>query len=383
VFAGGTFTTIGGQPRHRLAAVDAQGAALSWNPAPNGNVDALAVSGSVIYAGGEFTGLYASTRKYLAALDRNGVLKAWNPNADGPVLTLALSGATVYAGGSFTTIGGQPRQRLAAIDAGGNPRAWNPGADWPVRALALWGSTVYVGGEFYNVAGQPRNRLAAIDTGGALLAWNPSADRAVHALAIEPDLGRGETIYAGGEFSTVAGRTRRRLAAIDVQGAATSWNPQGYETVGDQEVVYALRYADGVLYAGGLFSHIGPQGRRNLAAIGFAGDLRPWAPAANNVVWTLAVSGRTIYVGGEFTQIYNVPGVVPRNGLAAIDIDGTLKPWDPNASDPGHVYSLGVSDGAVHAGGSFSQVGDRVAGGFVTLVPATATTAAVLGCGRR
>lgn len=370
VFTGGTFTRIGGQPRHHVAALDSAGAALPWAPNPNASVEALAVGGNAVYAGGEFTGLNALQRAYLAVLDANGAPKAWNPAANGPVLALAASPSTLYAGGSFSEIAGQPRARLAAIDAAsGVPLAWNPGADGQVRALGLWGGTVYVGGEFSHVAGQPRSKLAAVASSGGLLPWNPGADRAVYTLAVAPDLGHGESIYVGGEFNTIAGQTRRRLAQVDVVGQPTPWNPNGLSPIGANEVVYSLRYANDVVYIGGSFGRIGDIGRKSLAAVTSAGNLLPWSPAVNNIVWSLAAKGDTIYVGGEFTQIFYPGPVETRNGLAAIGIDGALKAWDPNAANPGLVYSVAAGSNALYIGGDFTQLGDAVAGAFATLAP--------------
>ena len=52
VYAGGKFTSIGGQPRNYIAALDATGAATNWNPNANAEVNALALGGSTVYAGG-------------------------------------------------------------------------------------------------------------------------------------------------------------------------------------------------------------------------------------------------------------------------------------------------------------------------------------------
>jgi len=55
VYVGGGFTSVGGQARNRLAALDAStGNATSWNPNADSWVNALAVSGSTVYVGGEF-----------------------------------------------------------------------------------------------------------------------------------------------------------------------------------------------------------------------------------------------------------------------------------------------------------------------------------------
>ena len=58
MYVGGRFTSIGGQTRNGLAALDASsGAATDWNPnvptsSPINPVDAVAVTGSALFAGG-------------------------------------------------------------------------------------------------------------------------------------------------------------------------------------------------------------------------------------------------------------------------------------------------------------------------------------------
>ena len=65
----GYFWNIGGQPRHRIAALDVvTGEATSWNPDVNGSVYALAVSEGTVYAGGEFTSIGGQTEIILLLL---------------------------------------------------------------------------------------------------------------------------------------------------------------------------------------------------------------------------------------------------------------------------------------------------------------------------
>ncbi|MEO5618437.1 MAG: T9SS type A sorting domain-containing protein, partial [Candidatus Eisenbacteria bacterium] len=69
VYAGGLFSNIGGAGRNRIAALDATtGVATGWDPNPNNNVFALAVSGSTVYAGGGFTSIGGLPQSYIAAM---------------------------------------------------------------------------------------------------------------------------------------------------------------------------------------------------------------------------------------------------------------------------------------------------------------------------
>ena len=119
VYVAGEFSSVGGASRNNIAALDATtGQATAWNPnaARQGggqDVSALAVSGSTIYAGGSFTSIGGAMRDNIAALDAiTGNATAWNPDApNAAVKALVVSGSTVYAGGYFSSIGGEERQR--------------------------------------------------------------------------------------------------------------------------------------------------------------------------------------------------------------------------------------------------------------------------------
>ena len=66
-----------------------------------------------------------------------------------------------------------------------------------VTSMVVSGNTVYAGGYFTTVGDSARNHIAAIDkTSGIATDWKANADEPVFALAKS-----GATIYAGGDFS--------------------------------------------------------------------------------------------------------------------------------------------------------------------------------------
>jgi hypothetical protein len=217
---GGEFTSIGGQTRNDIAALDATtGLATAWDPDANNAVLALALSGATVYAGGRFSGagptIGGQSRNHIAALDATtGLATAWNPNASQSVEALAVSGSTVYAGGVFGTIGGLTRRGLAALDAvTGVPTAWdwNPTGPARVEVLAVSGSIVYAGGLFGTLGGQTRHNVAALDdVTGAALAWDPDANDLVDAIDVS-----GATVYVGGLFTVINGQPQTHIAAMN------------------------------------------------------------------------------------------------------------------------------------------------------------------------
>lgn len=336
LYIGGTFTEVrpasggAGVPRNGLAALDVTtGGIKSWDPHPNWpGILALAVSGPTVFAGGSFTSIDGQPREYVAALDGvTGEVGTWNAGSvydihDAGVYALAATDTTVYVGGAFYYIGGQYRDGLAALDATtGQATAWNPQAFAEVNALVVVGSTVYVGGEFSTMGGKTRNHIAALDVmTGAATSWSPTANYRVMDLGVS-----GNTVYAAGLFSMIGGALRNRVAALlATSGQAKGWNPDA------DSWVWSLAVADAAVYVGGNFTNVGGQPRNHIAALDRASGLAmPWDPNANGDVWALSVDGANVYAGGEFTQV---------QGLAR----GYIAAWELDVTDVSGEYQTGV-----------------------------------------
>ncbi len=160
-------------------------------------------------------------------------------------------------------------------------------------ASAMANTTVYVGGSFTTArpdgaaAGQntvPRSNLLAFNvTTGQLLSFspNPTFNGQIRAMAVSPDKTR---LYVGGEFTTVNGQPRSRIAAfnINVPTAALSLVDNFAPPVNYH--VRAVTATNSTVYAGGDFIGCGqcPAGvpgrlqrqQRRAARLGSAGHRR-------------------------------------------------------------------------------------------------------------
>lgn len=157
-------------PCSAIAALDeTTGTATVWNANADGSVVALAVSGTTVYAGGSFSTIGGQARANVAALDAtSAVATTWNPSASGIVYAFAVSGNTVYVGGRFSHVGGQLHEGIAAVDATtGAVASWSPelgaNAGATIYGVGFSGGALHAGGAFTTVHGQLRPNLAAFE----------------------------------------------------------------------------------------------------------------------------------------------------------------------------------------------------------------------------
>ncbi len=357
--AGRRLSSLGGQTRRLAAAIDAtSGAPTSWNPDPDGWVEALAVRDDVVFAGGRFHTIGGAARSCIAALDaETGAATAWNPGVDGEVAALAVAGSTLYAGGVFNQVGGFVHPFVAAIDADtGTPTSWNPSPNGGVHALAVHGSDVYLVGEFTSVGGQPRVYVAVVDAGsGSVAPVELNADGTVDVVVVDDT-----RVFLGGYFRLSGGQWRSGLAALDSQtGETTPWNPtlgryEGYDFLR----VWALAIHDTTLYVAGQFASAGGQPRKGVAAFGVTSALpTPWNPDPAGSVYSMAADGARVYLGGEFNFI----GSQSRSSIAAVDpISGLpVANWKPQPPISSKINAMTLRGSELIIAGRFSKIGSQ------------------------
>jgi hypothetical protein len=326
-------------------------------PQTNGRVNAVAYLGGTVYIGGSFTTVNGSTRNRLAAFNASdGTLLSWNPNANGVVraLTVSPAGTRVYVGGDFSAVGGAARSRVAALSpSSGAAFGWSPYVNDSVKAVTTSnsGATVYVGGDFDSAEGAGRQRLAAFNatSGNLSTTFKPNVSNGTgnFATVLSMDVSAdGNTLYFGGDFALVNGSSRRNAAAVSTGVASLrAWSPSATaDVVGEVTVSASGRtvFAGG-RSTGGYVQAYGPT----------VGGSPVWNVATNGDVEAIVVSSSILYVGGHFTTI----GGASRGHLAALRASGGgLESWNPDANGVFGAFGAAITSGRVAFGGEFTQV---------------------------
>jgi hypothetical protein len=213
-----------------------------------------------------------------------------------------------------------------------------PASSWQtngrVRAIAVAAGKIFIGGDFTSVRGPgaagggvARSHLAAFSLKtGALMPWNPRANGTVTALRVNP---AGTTIYVGGGFSKLMGRSRAHIGAITTSRThLRQWHANTNGTV------YGIAVSSTRVYFGGSFSRVKGFSRTRLAAVGTTSTARlaKWRANPNSSVRALTISpsGKRVFVGGDFTRVNGRA----HDHLVAVFTAGGLSPFRAHPTWP-------------------------------------------------
>jgi PKD repeat protein len=344
----------------------------------DGRVFAIAQTGNTMVIGGSFTSVAGAARQRVAAFNKTSgaLVTGFAPTVNGDVNAVipGPTANTVYIGGSFSQVNGTAKQFVALLNLTSgslistfNAPAFNFGF---VQDLVLRGSKLYVAGVFTAAGGHQHQGLVALnassgaldasmnvqftghhnDTGSGAQAWVGPSDIDVTA--------DGRTMVVIGNFKYADGLLRDQVATVDLSGpsaAVTSWSTTRYSPLCfnwafDQYVRGVSLSPDGTFFAisatGG-----GNPGTLCDATARFEVNTVPnsqptWIDqTGGDTLWGITVTAKAIYTGGHFRWENNPLGVdnpragaVPRAGMTALDVS-TGRPF---AWNPGHV-PLGVA----------------------------------------
>jgi hypothetical protein len=299
-------------------------------------VCAVLVSALVFVAGAQ--GVVAGSKPVLAS---------WQTN--GRVETIVISGSTAYLGGEFTSLrpsgnaigtGEVARNHAAAIDVEtGALLPWDPNANNTVQTIAVSGSTVYLGGTFGKVGGKTHTRLAAVDatSGIPIAAFKPKANAEVMSLAVGT-----AGLYAGGSFTSIDNVAHNYLAQVDLATGAlvTGWTG----SAGAKVNAIALTTDGSRLVVAGTFATLDGVTQREIGAVSPAtGALLGWTTHPSFPITTLAVDAHGVYAAGTGAG-GNVVAFSPATGAQL---------W--NGALDGNDQAIAVDSGNVYVGGHFNN----------------------------
>jgi uncharacterized delta-60 repeat protein len=354
LLVGGIFTSIGGAARANLARLTASGAADSFNPSPNGTVNAIAVDQNGILVGGNFFKIAGAIRNNIARLGLAGDLQSFNPGANNSVFALTIqSDHRILVGGIFTTIAGVDRGRIARLDpVTGAADPFRPDANGDVYSIALQGDgKILVGGAFTTIGRGTVTAIARLNQfNGFADGYRPTFNGQVFCIAVQPD---GKAL-AVGDFTTVEGFGRNRIARMEIDGRLD--RTLNLLMLGNSVIATAVQ-TDGKILIGGLFTAIRGVPRNNIARLNTDGSLdTTFNPNANSAVITIAVQpDGKILAGGFFTNI----GGASRKLIARLDAEtGLADSFNPSASELDTVEALSVlPNGKILVSGTFTSMG--------------------------
>ena len=365
----------------------------------DGRVEAIAIDGDKVFVGGSFTQIHDPLsdeiidQPYLFAYSKSSgdIIRDFDPVLNNDVFALETTGdgTGVFAGGVFNTINGESNRRgiVKLNDNGDRVSGFGARANALVKSLVRLGNTLYLGGNFSAIRNTPVENLAAIDTttGAVLPDINLNFDGAfsttitngvqgVDDIDITTD---GRLMVIAGNFNTIDGLSRSRLAVIELDGqaAVSSWNTDIF----DVQCAARLfpQYIRGIDIApDNSYFITGTTGARsgldpacdtvlrfeldNLSDT----DAQPtWINfSGGDTFYDVVSTEHAIYVGGHFRWLNNAtsadassagPGSTERRGLAAIDpLNGlTLRDWRSDRNPRGlGTFALIAEDEGLYIG---------------------------------
>jgi hypothetical protein len=350
----------------------------------NGKVFAMVRSGNTMYIGGQFTrvlhsnGTVAYAATNLAAIDLTtgqGIPTFAPPvtssTTTAVVRSLAVSsdGSALYVGGAFDSLGGQPVMNLGRInlttglaDATFHPQVTG-GIDFTiVYGMLLSPTRLYFGGDFMSVDGKVKKRVAAVDLTGTLDPnWKASAGSKVRTLAFSSD---GNTIFLGGRFTVVDNVSRQSIARVSTTtGALDPWAvPAG--VIETPQQCFSFQVTTTTLYVGcGAHPNWAAAFRLDNGTVGS----RIWRfdTVGNVEAVQLNALGNELFIGGHFGTgrlQQQVCGGVSLHGLALlVAATGTVDcSWIPQEAPFGSNYQgtwqFLMTDSNLWIGGGFTTV---------------------------
>lgn len=360
---GGRFERVSGEPRLNLARILPDGGVdPRWRADANRAVETIAAGANGrLLVGGAFDRVAGVARRGLVRLFADGrVDTGFNAYLAGGVnVVITLTDGRLYVAGNFGSIdlpsGSVENGYLVRIGADGMlDQAFDLDLDDTVRQMALSDAHLYLAGGFSSVGGIEREIVARVDRESGVVdpAFNPRPSSALITGLNVDSLGRA---YVAGNFTTIAGAPRRRIARFLPDGSLDpAYAPQGISLaptaptlIDAQDRIYLAARFDGLPDSQRLFARLLPDGSADPAFVPRASEgPRALAIAGPGEV---AVAGAFFAIGGEGFERFA--------GLARLDEGGAFS-GGSIVESRGEVFFMERTPAGILAGGNFRRLGD-------------------------
>ncbi|HEX9961330.1 MAG TPA: FG-GAP-like repeat-containing protein, partial [Pyrinomonadaceae bacterium] len=346
IIIGGAFNTVGSVNRSRIARLNADGSLdTTFNPGTGADnlVYAVAVQpdGKILVAG-NFYGVNSTGNYCIARLNQDGsvdtsfvsalpypMATSGTPFPPSIVYSLALQADGKIVIGGFMIKGYNGSVPVVAMVARLNPNgtfdtSFNPGtiSSNLLKVAVQPDGKILIAGFFSTVGGVSRRYIARLNADGSLdesFNTGTGPNLPVYSMFLKPD----GKILVGGNFSTINGVNRARVAQLNADGSLDdAFVPSAGLPIGT--VFSVVSAPNGKILAGGSLGAVFNFNNDSIKFFNPDGSLD--ASARFN---TTAVGGvravaeqpdGKIIIGGNFTRV----GGIPRNNLARFNADGSL-----------------------------------------------------------
>ncbi|GAL86084.1 hypothetical protein CHU_1647 [Sporocytophaga myxococcoides] len=454
VIIGGAFTDVSGVSRNNFAELTkTTGSVTSFNPDPNGRVASLLIDGNSLYIGGSFDQIGGKSRTLIACFSIHDYsLKNWSPLLEGStneprVTQISRKGNTLYFSGHFYKVNGEDIYNTVGVDTisghsnifkiNGYNTSWrgtdimelndslviigSGWTDWNSDTLSVLAYNIKTGSQtkFPKIHGSA-NKIRLVGD-NLYIAGYPNFKSPTY---IEPNFSciniktgeyrekiftanhqfhdfviKGDIVYTGGNFTSINGKNRYGLAALDANThEVLDWNfsvSSGYNYFG-RSSASSLKLYNNTLFVGGMFDHIYGDdfAKRKLRFCIAQIDL-----ATNAITdWDIKLGGycgdapfvedffikdNLVYVVGNWTSANNM--MLYNNGyttgIAAFDLKtGAIDPnWKPIIVSKTGTYTTCNAESKIRTftslddklliGGSLISIGGQNKYGFAAIDP--------------
>jgi hypothetical protein len=194
--------------------------------------------------------------------------------------------------------------------------------------------------------------------------WDSQFDAGVNGYVFAM-VAAGDNLYLGGDFTVAGGMAANRVARYNL--ATNTWSTLGSgRGNGVDRQIYTLAMIGNDLYVGGDFTqaNVGGAAVNVLKLAKYNTVTNTWSPIGGNGgvssdVYAMTVHNSDLFVGGSFIEAYANNSAVRVNRVARYNTTTSTWSalgWGSGCGVNGNVLSLAVVGSDLYLGGSFDQV---------------------------